>query len=493
MMTNGLKTYDLIVIGGGPAGITAATAASRFGKGVALVDCNREIGGAGINTGTVPSKTLRETALALSGLKSRNLYGVDLSIRREVTVADFLGHEEHVKDAFHASITQRLEMLKATVYHGTATFLDAHTIQVDPGSKDLEQDPSPAGVAIQLRGEKILIATGSSPVHPEIFPFGQGEIYDSDTILKLDRIPKTLAVIGAGVIGAEYGCTFRALGAEVHILDGRDVFLPFLDTEVSQSLVGALQTNGIVFHWKENVQRCLPLSSGSVRLELSSGASLTCDAVLVAAGRQSNTAKVGLEKAGVQTGERGIIAVNEHFQTNIENIYAAGDVVGFPALASTSAEQARRAVRHALGLGGSAISSLLPNGIYTIPEVSMVGETEESLKKKGVDYIVGRASYQENARGRIIGDQDGFLKLIFRRDDLKLIGVHIMGELATEVVHIGLVAMMGNATANLFIDACFNLPTLGLLYKTATLNGLGLTSIPPVRPESPGNQSPSWP
>jgi NAD(P) transhydrogenase len=493
MMTNGLKTYDLIVIGGGPAGITAATAASRFGKGVALVDCNREIGGAGINTGTVPSKTLRETALALSGLKSRNLYGVDLSIRREVTVADFLGHEEHVKDAFHASITQRLEMLMATVYYGTAAFLDANTIQVDLGSKDLEQDPSPTGAAIQLRGEKILIATGSSPVHPELFPFGQGEIYDSDTILKLDRIPKTLAVIGAGVIGAEYGCTFRALGAEVHILDGRDVFLPFLDAEVSQALAGALQANGIVFHWKENVQRCLPLSSGSVRLELSSGASLTCDAVLVAAGRQSNTAKVGLEKAGVQTGERGIIAVNEHFQTNIEHIYAAGDVIGFPALASTSAEQARRAVRHALGLGGSAISSLLPNGIYTIPEVSMVGETEESLKKKGVDYIVGRASYQENARGRIIGDPDGFLKLIFRRDDSKLIGVHIMGELATEVVHIGLVAMMCNAAAELFIDACFNLPTLGLLYKTATLNALGLTTTLPARPESPGNQSPRWP
>lgn len=493
MTTKDLNTYDLVVIGGGPAGITAATAASRFGKSVALVDCNQEIGGAGINTGTVPSKTLRETALALSGLKSRNLYGVDLSIRREVTVADFLGHEEHVKDAFHASITQRLEMLKATVYWGTATFLDEHTIQVHPGSKDREQSPSASGAKIQLRGEKILIATGSSPVHPELFPFGQGEIYDSDTILKLDRIPKTLAVVGAGVIGAEYGCTFRALGAEVHILDGRDVFLPFLDTELSSALVGAFQSSGIVFHWKENVQKCLPLSSGNVRLELSSGAALTCDAVLVAAGRQSNTANVGLEKVGVQTGDRGIIAVNEHFQTNIENIYAAGDVIGFPALASTSAEQARRAVRHALGLGGNAISPLLPYGIYTIPEVSMVGETEQSLTKKGVAYIVGRASYRENARGRIIGDQDGFLKLIFHRDDLQLLGVHIMGELATEVVHIGLVAMMCHATANLFIDACFNLPTLGLLYKTATLDALGLTSIPPGQAERPGNQRPRWP
>ncbi len=274
------------------------------------------------------------------------------------------------------------------------------------------------------------------------------------------------------MIGAEYGCTFNALGAEVHILDGRDVPLPFLDAEVSQALLGALQRSGIVFHWKENVQKCIPLESGDVRLELSSGAAQNADAVLVAAGRQSNTAKLGLEKAGVKTAERGIIPVNEHFQTNIGNIYAAGDVIGFPALASTSMEQARRAARHALGLSGSAISPLLPNGIYAIPEVSMVGETEESLNKKGIAYIVGRANYRENARGRIIGDEDGFLKLLFRQDDLKLVGVHIMGDLGTEVVHIGLVAMMGNASANLFVDVCLNSPTLGMLYKTATLNAL---------------------
>jgi NAD(P) transhydrogenase len=474
-----LQQYDLVVLGGGPAGITAATAASRFGKTVALVDSQPEIGGAGINTGTVPSKTLRETALALSGLKSRNLYGVDLSLRREVTVADFLGHEEHVKDAFHESITQRLLTLNATVYRGTATFVDSHTIEVNPCSEDPDKDPAAFGGSIHLRGDRILIATGSSPVRPDLFPFGQGEIYDSDTILKLDRIPKTLAVVGAGVIGAEYGCTFRALGAEVHIIDARSVLLPFLDAEVSQALAGAFERSGIVFHWKEDVQKCLPQNAGGVRLELSSGAVLTADAVLVAAGRQSNTAALGLKTVGVQTGRRGVIAVNEHFQTSIENIYAAGDVIGFPALASTSREQARRAVRHALGLEGSAISPLLPNGIYTIPEASMIGETEESVKEKGIAYLVGRANYSENGRGRIIGDQDGFLKLIFRQDDLKLIGVHIMGELATEVVHIGLMAMMCNASANLFVDACFNLPTLGLLYKTATLNAL--ESAPPAR------------
>src|SRR5258707_6077956 len=327
-MTNDLKTYDLVVIGGGPAGITAAAEASSFGKSVVLVDSHREIGSAGINTGTVPSKTLRETALALSGLKSRKLYGVDLSLRREVTVADLLGHEERVKETFHASVTQRLQVLKATIYCGTCTFLDAHTIRVNLGSEDRKKDCSALGEEIQLRGEKILIATGSSPVHPDVFPFGQGEIYDSDTILKLDRIPKTLVVVGAGVIGAEYGCTFNALGAEVHLLDGRDVLLPFLDAEVSQALVGALQRSGIVFHWKEKVRKCIPLESGGVRLELSSGAAQSADAVLVAAGNQNNNAKVGLQKGGEETDQRRILHPKLDLQANIVNIYAQGGLFG---------------------------------------------------------------------------------------------------------------------------------------------------------------------
>ncbi len=469
-MTNELNTYDMVVIGGGPAGITAAATASESGKSVALIDNHQEIGGAGINTGTVPSKTLRETALALSGIRSRNLYGVDLSLRREVTVADFLGREIHVRDAFHQSITQRLQHSNAKIYCGTCTFLDTHAVRVGAGLEDPRKVPP--GGEIVLRGENIVIATGSSPVHPELFPFGHGEVYDSDTILKLARIPRTLAVVGAGVIGAEYACTFRALGAEVHIIDGRDVLLPFLDAELSQALVAALERSGIIFHWKETVQKCTAQDSGGVRLEFSSGAGLSSDAVLVAAGRQSNTANLGLDKAGVQTGKRGIIPVNEHFQTNIPNIYAAGDVIGFPALASTSMEQARRAARHALGLGERTLSPLLPNGIYTIPDVGTVGETEQSLKKNGVAYFVGRASYWDNARGRIIGDQDGFLKLLFRQGDQKLLGVHIMGDRATDLVHVGLVAMLCDASATLFIDACFNMPTLGALYKTATLDAL---------------------
>ena len=459
-MPDEIKKYDMVVIGGGPAGLTAATTASTYGKSIALVNIDRDLGGAGINTGTVPSKTLRETALALTGLKSRNLYGVDLSLRREMTVSDFLGHENNIKTAFHSTLSRRLETQNADVFTGTASFVDAHTVSIK--SND-------GGGEVRLYGESIIIATGSSPVRPELFPFGQGEIYDSDTILKLDRLPKTMAAIGAGVIGSEYGCTFAALGAKVHIIDGRDVLLPFLDAEVSKALGIAMQKNGILFHWNEKVTQCTVPAGGGVTLTLSSGASLTVDAVLVAAGRQSNTATLGLPAAGVTTGKRGIIPVDENYRTNVPHIYAAGDVIGFPALASTSMEQARRAVRHALGQKASALSPLLPNGIYTIPEISMVGETEESLKKLGVDYVVGVARYEDNARGRIIGDTDGFLKLLFRRDDRKLVGVHVIGEQATELVHIGLMVMLSGAAGDIFAEACFNVPTLSMLYKNASL------------------------
>ena len=469
-MPTQIKNYDLVIIGGGPAGVTAASTAAANHKTIALIDSHRELGGAGINTGTVPSKTLRETALALSGLQSRNLYGVDLSLRREVTISDFLGHEQNVKAIFNESLLKRLHTDHTEVFFGSASFVDPHTVSVTllSGADGNANSSEP----VLLRGENILIATGSSPVRPELFPFGKGEIYDSDTILKLDRIPKTMAAIGAGVIGSEYGCTFAALGAKVCIIDGRDKLLPFLDVEVSVALAAAMERTGVEFRWKENVEKCELLPSGQVMLSLSSGASLTVDAVLVAAGRKSNTETLNLTAAGVTTGERGLIPVDDQYRTNAPHIYAAGDVIGFPALASTSMEQARRAISHALGLQICALSPLLPNGIYTIPEVSMVGETEESLKKKGIDYVVGRARYEQNARGRIIGDKDGFLKLIFRRDNMKLIGVHVLGELATEIVHIGLMAMMTESDSNIFVEACFNVPTLGMLYKTATLQAI---------------------
>ena len=467
------KSYDLVILGGGPAGIVAASMARECDKTVALVDNMHELGGAGINTGTVPSKTLRETALALSGMKSRKLYGVDLSLRREVTIADFLGHEQHIKAIFNADLSQRLEFEKADVYDGAASFLDPHTICVIPNLIPPALGRSAtSGEDVLLRGESILIATGSSPVRPEPFPFGKGEVYDSDTILQLDRIPKTLAVIGAGVIGSEYACTFAALGAEVHIIDGRDMLLPFLDVEVSHALAAAMERSGIIFHWHEEVQHCVVAESGGVTLSLSSDTWLTVDAVLVAAGRKSNTGRLNLPSAGVNIGERGIITVDGQYRTNVPHIFAAGDVIGFPALASTSMEQGRRAARHALGLEVAILSPLLPNGIYTIPEVGMVGDTEESLRKKGIDYVVGWARYKDNPRGQIIGDPDGFLKLLFRRDNMKLIGVHVMGEQATELVHIGLMVMLAGGTSVFFVEACFNIPTLSMLYKTATLHAI---------------------
>jgi NAD(P) transhydrogenase len=473
-MPNEAKTYDLVIIGGGPAGIVAAATVAGAGNKVALVDNHHELGGAGVNTGTVPSKTLRETALALSGLKARRLIGVDLSLSQEATVGDFLRHEQHVKAGFNAMISQQLHADLTDLYFGTASFVDPHTVHVQPSKLPpmRDQPPVPHG-EVTLRGESILIATGSAPFRPPMFPFATPEIYDSDTILQLDLLPRRLAVVGAGVIGSEYACTFAALGAHVDLIDGRDTLLPFLDAEVSRALTVAMEREGVTFHWKEKVEDCRARGTAGVRLDLASKISLDADAVLVAAGRRCATESLNLPAAGVRVGEQCVIPVDAQYRTNVPHIYAAGDVIGFPALASTSMEQGRRAARHAVGLAaGVELSPLLPNGIYTIPEVSMVGETEESLKKQGVDYVVGRADYQRNARGRIIGDLDGFLKLLFRREDMKLLGVHVIGEQATEVVHIGLMAMLSGCNADVFVEACFNMPTLGGLYKSATTDAL---------------------
>ena len=282
-----------------------------------------------------------------------------------------------------------------------------------------------------------------------------------------------MAVIGAGVIGSEYACTFAALGAQVHIIDGRDVLLPFLDKEVSAALAVAMEKKGIVFHWNQKVEKCTLQESRNVTLTLGPEQSLTVDAVLVAAGRQSNTQSLNLAAAGVTADARGTLKVNEKYQTNVPHIYASGDVIGFPALASTSMAQGRLAALHALSQTEWTLTPLLPSGIYTIPEVSVAGETEESLQKSGTPYVVGRARYENNARGRIIGDTEGFLKLLFRRDNMKLVGVHVMGEQATEIVHIGLIAILHGDTAQLFIETCFNIPTLSMLYKTAALDAVG--------------------
>ena len=452
------QDFDLVVIGTGPAGEKGAVTAAVFGKRVAVVEKATKVGGAVANTGTLPSKTLRETALALSGLKARELYGVDLSLRREATVADFMHHEKSVTSQERDRILAYFAHFGITLFRGTASFVDAHTLCVHGPDGDT-----------WLRGDTVLIASGSAPLRPPEFDFDDARICDSDEILGLQRLPQRLAVVGAGVIGCEYACTFAALGAAVHVIDGRDTLLGFLDAEVAGALAEGMTDLGITFHWRTRVVRCDCPPRGDVQLHFDTGQTLEADTVLVAAGRVSNTAALGLAAAGLAAGKRGLLEVDRYFRTAVPHVYAVGDVIGFPALASTSMEQARVAMTHAFDLDyKTEVSPLLPNGIYTIPEVSMVGETEESLRDKGIDYVVGRAPYRENARGFIIGDRKGFLKLLFRRDTMQLLGVHAIGEHATELVHIGLVVLLAEGGFDLLNRTCFNYPTLGGLYQRAT-------------------------
>jgi NAD(P) transhydrogenase len=457
------RSYDLVVIGAGPAGTCGANTAAIFGQRVALVEKEGEIGGAGINSGTVPSKTLRETALALSGWRSRRLFGVDLSLRREATIADFTGHRDNVTAGERRCIESRLQDNGVDRFQGTANFVDPHTLRITRGDSS----------EVYLSGDTILVATGSSPWRPPEFPFEDERVHDSDQLLQIKALPKRLVVIGAGVIGSEYACTFAAMGVEVHLVDGRDTLLPFLDGEVSRVLTDAMEANGVQFLWRERATHCDVSSPAELRLTLSSGATLTCDGLLVCAGRSSNTGDLGLAATGITPGKRGLVPVDAHYRSVVPHIYAAGDVIGPPALAATSMEQARIAMCHAFGITLKAdLTPVLPTGIYTIPEASAVGETEESLKNKRVDYVAGRARYADNPRGRIVGEDAGFLKLLFRREDMRLLGAHIVGEQATEVIHIALMALLTESGADLFNRACFNYPTLGDLYKYATYDAI---------------------
>jgi NAD(P) transhydrogenase len=460
-----VQEFDLIVIGAGPAGCAAANTAALLGKKVAVVEKNPAVGGAAINTGTIPSKTLRETALALSGIRSRALIGVECSIRREASVDDFLKHERQVRTVEAAQSRHLLDRFGVTVVMGTGSFADPHTVKV--------AHPVPPGGSTLLRAEKIVIAIGSAPSRPLMFPFEHNRVHDSDELLYITQMPRSLAVIGAGVIGSEYACMFATLGTRVHLIDGRDTLLPFLDHDLSNALTASMTRLGIQFHWKENVTKCAAPRVGEIELTLSSGQQLPVDHVLVCAGRTSPTAGLNPAAAGIGLSSRGLIPVDEHFRTTVPHIYAVGDVVGFPALASTSAEQGRVAASHACCSDfKSHLAAVLPAGIYTIPELSTAGLTETQVKEKGIDYVVGRGDYAHNPRGQIIGEKTGFLKLIFQRSDMKLLGVHVIGEQATELVHVGLMALMTGGGADLFLNTCFNYPTLGDLYKLAATDAL---------------------
>jgi NAD(P) transhydrogenase len=456
--------YDLIVIGSGPAGEKGAAQAAYFGKRVALIERERVPGGACVNTGTVPSKTLRESALHLSQFRTRD-YGdaVDLNIKGNISAAAFMQREKIVVEREWERIDRNLHNHRVDRFSGVASFRSAAQVAVT----------SSKGEEI-LEGAIILIATGSAPHRPANVPFAEDSICDSDEILLINRIPATMAVIGAGVIGCEYASIFAALGVEVHLIDGRTSLLSNVDREIVRILLGELQNRlGVTMHLGVDVDTITPMGS-SVRLVLKDGSILEMEKALYAAGRSSNTGELNLPAAGVLTGTRGVIPVNEHMQTNVPNIYAAGDVIGFPALASTSMEQARVAMVHAFDLKYKLkVSPILPYAIYTIPELATIGLNEDDCRKQSIDCGVGRAYYRNNARGQIVGDTKGLVKIVFERESLKLLGVHIVGENAAELLHVGMMVMQFGGTINAFIESVFNFPTLGETYKYAAYDGLG--------------------
>ena len=455
--------YDLVVIGSGPAGEKGAAQAAYFDKRVALVERSPSLGGACINTGTVPSKTLRETALYFSGLRQRGLYGIDYSLREGLTVNDFLYRKQIVIESEWGIVQRNLERHKIQVIRGEASLTDAYTVRVR----------TPDRTHLDLKTDVILIATGSAPHHPPDIPFDHRLIYDSDSILNMHLIPKTMVVVGGGVIGTEYASIFTALGVQVTLVDTRSRLLPFADHEIAERLQRHLEQLGLRFIFNDRVTH-VETGEDCVRLTLRSGETLEADIGLFAAGRQSNVQGLGLEEVGVQLGERGLIPVNDKYQTSVPNIYAAGDVIGFPALASTSMEQARVAMAHAFNLRYKEhISAIMPLAVYAIPEIAMVGLSEEACREKNIPYLVGRSYYEKSPRGQIIGDTAGMLKLIFSPTDKQLVGIHMIGELASELIHIGAHVMAVDGTIDAFIEAVYNYPTLADSYKYAAYDGLG--------------------
>jgi NAD(P) transhydrogenase len=459
-----IHDYDLVVIGSGPAGEKGAAQAAYFGKRVALVERAPHLGGAGINTGTVPSKTLRETALYFSGLRQRGLYGIDYSLKEGLTVADFMHRERVVVDGQRRLIQRNLDRHGITLVRGTAAVAGPHTVRVT----------LPDGSARDLSTRFILVATGSSPHHPPEIPFAHPRVHDSDTILHLDHIPRTMAVVGGGVIGIEYASIFTALGVQVTLIESRTRLVPFVDGELADRLQRRLATLGMRFVMGTRVEQVTTDDAG-VTLTLTDGVRVQADIGLWAAGRQSNVAGLGLEAVGVTLGKRGLVEVDEHYRTAVPSIYAAGDVIGFPALASTSMEQARVAMVHAFELRyKERVSPVLPLAVYTVPEIAMVGLTSEQCDGRGIAHLAGRAGYDKSARGLIIGDTEGLLKLIFAPEDKRLLGAHILGELASELIHIGASVLERRETIDAFIESVYNFPSLSESFKYAAYDGLGV-------------------
>jgi NAD(P) transhydrogenase len=456
--------YDLVVVGVGPAGEKGAAQAAYFGKRVACVERAEEPGGAAVHTGTLPSKTLRETALFLSGFRQRELYGLNVELKTDTAIPRLLSRKDAVRTLEVARIRWNLERHGIPLLRGTARFVDPHTIEITGGG----------GGPRRLTSEMFLVATGSKPHHPPDIPFDDEDVDDSDTILQIDRLPKTMLIVGGGVIGVEYASMFAAMHVAVTLVEGRPRLLPFLDDEIAERLRGAMHTLGVEFHLGQTTQSIRRVDGRGIVTTLASGLEIAAEKVLASSGRSGATAGMGLEAIGVGVDKRGYVTVDGDYRTTVPSVYAAGDVIGFPALASTSMEQARVAVCHAFGFTYKRqVSHLQPFGIFTIPELSCIGFSEEDATQKGLDFVVGRAFYRDNARGKIVGDKDGVIKIVVDRRTRKLLGCHCIGERSSELVHIGQAVMLLGGTIDAFIEMVFNYPTLSEMFKYAAYDALG--------------------
>jgi NAD(P) transhydrogenase len=454
------KKYDLIVIGTGPAGEKAAVKAAYFGHKVAIIEKESYFGGAEVTTGTLPSKTLRETALFFSGKYEKGLYGVERNLKRAASVEDFMFHKNLVSKAAGKEVEDNLVRHGVEIYHGTATFENAHTIRVGD---------------TLLIGDYIIIATGSYPYHPATIPFDGNRVHDSDTILQIKRFPTSVCVVGAGVIGCEYATIFSTMGAKVFLINDKDKILPHVDNEITKALLEEMKASGIEILFNTSIASvtCPKDETAPIDVELKSGEHIKTDMFLFAAGRSGQTKALDCEKLGIKFGKRETIEVDHAYRTSVPHVYAVGDVIGFPSLASTGMDQGRVAVAYIFKTEDlTTIARTLPLAIYTVPEVSMVGLTEEAAQATSLAYCTGKARYTDMDRGRIMGVTSGFLKLIFNRSDLTICGVHIIGNMASELIHYGIILVEEKKTLYNVIRQVFNYPTLHDLYKYAAYDGL---------------------
>ncbi|MEP7338881.1 MAG: Si-specific NAD(P)(+) transhydrogenase [Acidobacteriota bacterium] len=456
-----MQKYDLIVIGSGPAGQRAAIQGAKLGKRVALIEKREVVGGACISTGTIPSKTMREAVIHLSGYSYQGLYGMNYRVKEKITVADLSFRVQHVIKTETDITYAQLSRNGIDVITGAASFTDAHHLHVENsrGQSDYEADV-------------IVIAVGTRPAETATVPLNNRTIVNSDHIFSLQEIPKTLLVVGGGVIGVEYASMFAALGVRVILIEKQQRLLSFADSEIVEALSYHLRDNRVTMRLNETVQSVEEAEDGTVIANLESKKKISGDALLYAIGRQGNTDGLKLEAAGLEADNRGRITVDAEYRTSQPHIFAVGDVIGFPQLASVSMEQGRIAVGNAFGLSLQTDPANYPYGIYTVPEISFVGKTEEQLTDEDVPYEVGVAYYREIARGQIRGDTTGRLKLIFHRETRDLLGVHIIGEGASELVHIGQAVLTLKGKVDYFVNTVFNYPTLAECYKAAAFNGL---------------------